>query len=162
FSSPVLCGVPEPGRDAYRFEGQIRGTAFPIGGPYFLTAGHVARAFASPAGLLPLVGLFGPERRFKCAQVLNTEILPGDLAVMKVEFPSKESESWQPTIKWSPQQLMGLEKVRVIGYAYGLYQTDDTKDIVARAFEGAVTARLSRFKPVGEQLEAFPVYELPF
>jgi hypothetical protein len=127
-----------------------------------MTAGHVAAGFGDSNALIPLVGLFGPERRFKCAQVTASEILPGDVAVLKMDYLAAETIHWQPKIRWGSRGLVGLEPIRAIGYAYGIYTTDQDTRIVSRAFEGAVTARLSRFKPLGSDIASFPVYELPF
>lgn len=139
----------------------ILGTAFSIGEDFMLTAGHVAAAFnGSPPDVL-VVGLMH-ENGWKAAEVVRSEILAKDTAILQVVFPTVESKTWFHKIKWNPKSLQPFEPVRSVGYAYGWHAVGDKRSIVVRGFQGHVVSRLTEFGRIGAQEKPFGAYELSF
>lgn len=140
----------------------ITGTCFSIGGPYMLTAGHVAATKSTSESDALAVGIQGPDGFFKAAKVIDAELLPCDLGLLRVEFVFPESERWFHRFKWSERPLQPLETVRSAGYAYGMHIVEEQQSVVVRAFQGYIVSGLNNFKPLGMKGHPFNVYELSF
>jgi len=159
---PVLSARPSPD-GTLAVVGEVNGTCCSIGGPFFLTAGHVVASAPAEKGGRLVVGIQGPDGHFKAAEVLEGEQLPGDLGILKVSFRLyPESETWLTKIPWSERPLEPFEIVRTIGYPYGMHLVGNEQSIVIRAFQGHVVASLLKFKPAGISGPPFGVYELSF
>jgi hypothetical protein len=163
-ASPILCAEDSSGEQ--RAIGEVRGSAFSIGGDYFLTAGHVARAAAAcPGGAVAVV----PDSRgdLRPARIVDSEILEGDVGLLRADVATIGSASMDSSgsfycLQWQTKQLNPFEIVRVVGYAYGVHTVDERRSLVVRGFQGHVTSHLMEFKPVGWKGSPFPVYELSF
>jgi len=158
---PVAIARPLPNR-LFLLSSEIAGTAFSIGGDFFLTAGHVVSDLPKRDDLCLAVPIHEPGANWCTARVVDHELLSCDLAVLRLEYTVPESASWFKTFRWSQAQVAPLSHVRSVGYAYGLQTVADRKNIIARAFQGYVVARLTRFLPVGVAGPPFGVYELSF
>src|SRR5579872_1616351 len=119
YTQPVFCGHPTEfeGVPAFYIDPPgILGTAFPVGGGRYLTAGHVVSGRAAAEMCLGFVE--GDACRH--GRVIETEVLPGvDVAVMEVSEPT----SWAPRLlTWCPMDMLApaLADVRVCGFPFGL------------------------------------------
>jgi hypothetical protein len=161
FGCPVL-GVRGNRETGLRIEGEIRGTAFPVGGPYMLTAGHVIEGFGGDPDFTPVIVLYGPDHRFSPAVIVATEVIGSDVGILRLEFIKDGSDSWLKPLRWGAEPLWGFEEVRSVGYPFGFRITPDERAIVVRGFEGHIVAWNRNFKPAGYAGGSFPVYELSF
>ncbi|MBI1743261.1 trypsin-like peptidase domain-containing protein [Candidatus Acetothermia bacterium] len=162
--SMALPVMPAKVLDEGRFQitASINGTCFSIGGPYMLTAGHVIAIKPKSESDALVVGIQGPDGFFKAAKVIDAELLPCDLGLLRVEFVFPESENWFHRLKWSEHPLQPLETVRSAGYAYGMHIVEEHQSVVVRAFQGHIVSGLNNFKPLGMEGRPFSVYELSF
>ena len=160
---PVLTARPTPmGEKIFEVIGEVYGTAFSIGNGYMLTAGHVIKSITA-ASLIGTIGLREPNSIYqKAAQIIDSELLPHDLAIFKVDFLIKESTNWFYTLPWQKRPLDTFDPVRCLGYPYGMHTVEDRKSLVLRGFQGYVVADLFEFKPCDIQGDPFAVYELSF
>src|SRR5215216_7907163 len=108
----------------FLLSGEVRGTCFALGGEFMITAGHVAATAPTDAAKCLVVGLHEPGAKFRCAVVMETEQLPCDLAILRVEFVVPESVSWFHRFRWSEGLLNPLDSVRSVGYAFGLHTVE--------------------------------------
>lgn len=159
---PALCVGPDDRGARYAPRGEIRGTAFPIGGPFFLTADHVARALTDDSEFVPVLGLIDETERFTAVAIEETESLGNDVALLRV------APEYEPTLRfvhpfpWVNYALNGLDDVMSLGFAYGVYRAPDRPYFIQRAFKGHVVAPLPSFAAPGVHPSGFEVYELSF
>jgi len=150
--------------DAFQIIGAtIFGTCFSIGSNFMMTAGHVIQNLQIDDTHKGVVGIIDPEGTIsKGALVMETEVLPHDVGVLKVEFTYPESEYWFHRLSWSKDTLVGFEAVRCCGYAYGLHRVEDRQSVIQRCFQGHIVSGLNEFLPLGMDGSPFSVYELSF
>ena len=93
---------------------EICGTAFPVGGDAFLTAGHVARAAGSTETCeLGVLGEGG--RKIEGERVQGVEIFTEvDIALLRLEIPTA-----QP-VPWRSDNLAMLQSVQTAGYPHAV------------------------------------------
>ena len=145
--------------DNFDVKGTILGTCFPIGNDYFMTAGHVLNQIPKNEGV---VCLHNEQNLFKGAPIVETEILSYDLGLFKVEYIDSRHQSCFDILNWSEKSLFIFDKVRSLGYPYGLTENRGKKGIAQRGFEGTVVVPLLEFSPPGSSYPPFAVYELSF
>jgi hypothetical protein len=127
-----------------------------------LTAGHVAKTKCGEGEQL-FIGLSDPKTGYlSAAKVIETELLPGDCAILKVEFTSEECEKRIIELDWHPVSLSHFDHVESLGFPYGIHLVEDWRFVVLRVFRGHIVAVLNEFKPIGLCDKPFPVYELSF
>ena len=145
-------------------DGGIFGTCFSIGGPFMLTAGHVAATAPFEANRRLIAAIQTPDgMAFKAAEVVQCEQLTADIGLLKVQFHYPESASWIRRLAWSERHLLPFEVVRTAGYPYGLHITEEHGNaLVVRGFQGQVVASIQHFKPQGMKGPLFAIYELSF
>ena len=156
---PVFRGKLSDGRVDV---GQIEGTCFSIGKNHMLTAGHVAKTDPGKGEKL-FIGLSDPKAGgLEAAKVIETELLPGDCAILKVEFPSKESQKWVTELDWHPVPLAYFDHVESLGFPYGIHAVEERRYVISRTFRGHIVSILNEFTPIGSYEKSFPVYEVSF
>jgi hypothetical protein len=147
-------------------EGAIHGTAFPVGGNFFLTAGHVVHelnASSAAGGGVPALGIFHPRTfRQSGIRISDAEILGNDIGLLQVRFDLAEQESWIFPLYWDPFTHTLGEAVRSPGFAYGDHRVGEARYIVQRSFQGSVVADIGIYLPVGHAGNPFGVFELSF
>ena len=149
--------------EPFQLTGETIGTAFALPQSYVLTAGHVGREIKAAAPRIGVVGLSDPSSpALKGARVVDVEALDGDVAVLKVAFPSVDSARWFHTLKWQQIPLNPFDQVRSMGFPYGTLRVDNKLKLVQRVFQGHVVSRIIEFKPLGAAGRPFAVYELSF
>ncbi|NVE01196.1 trypsin-like peptidase domain-containing protein [Massilia sp. BJB1822] len=149
-----------PGKSA------VLGTAFPIGDAFLLTAGHVARelneAKSSNRGQ-PAVGLFHPESFCQIlVRIVETEILEGDIGVLRVEFSELSQKTWLFPLHWTLRFVNLGSPVRTPGYAYADHTVGDEHFIIQRSFQGSIVSQIGKYIPNGMKGIPFGVYETSF
>ena len=158
---PVMFAKQAP-NSSVTVGGAIRGTAFSIGGQFWLTAAHVMQALADDAELHPFLVLYSPERRFRVAMIDEWETLGADVALLRVDYHDEGAEAWHPVLNWQLEPLPAFEPVRAVGYPFGLVNEQDRKGkIIARGFGGHIVAYDSHFH-LPQTDELCPVFELSF
>lgn len=151
FQFPVMVGDRCVG-DSTRFvPGDIVGTAFSIGGDFFITAGHVAKTFAG-RDVIAIGNQLGSQGHWETCLILKHEVLADlDLAVLKTT-PFDAAKSFP----WSVDELTMNASVYAAGFPYAL--NNPAASITTRAFSGSICS-LTRCDLLPEKP---PVYELSF
>lgn len=147
---------------SFEKKGEVRGTAFSIGGDYMITAAHVLTGIPTSGQDLALVGISHPEKGLMAAIVAEYEDLQCDVAILRVTYSMPDLSQCFNRFQWSSKQLNPFENVRSVGYAYGLHKVDEEETVVVRGFQGHIVSSLDRFRPVGGTGSPFSVYELSF
>jgi hypothetical protein len=146
----------------YAVTPMVHGTGFSIGGGACLTAGHVAaELLARPAERSAVLG-FHYEGTWIGAEVVDAEVLPADVGILK--FAPKEGVVYEqpPAFQWSLAPLPIFFPVKTVGYPYGSSIIEGTLHIMSRGFQGHIVSAPPKYLPVGFKEPAFPVYELSF
>ena len=131
FAFPVM-GM-DSGADGVSRTRDVCGTAFALGGGYYLTAGHVWKAAATS----PLQGIgLGVTKQNEFETVIIRKIIGAivfetvDVAVLQVGF------SFGRTFVWSAKGPALLDQVRAFGYPFGF--DSDAETLAVRAFQGEI------------------------
>jgi hypothetical protein len=139
---------------------EILGTCFGIGNVYLMTAAHVISELISSQSD-SVVLLQNPETKvFYIARVVDTETLDADVGIVQIN--PREGNLWFARASWSAQPLSEFERIRAVGYPYGLHVVGSHTHIVQRGFEGHVVAHLREYLPLGMTPPSFSAYELSF
>ena len=127
---------------------QVFGTAFPIGGDFWLTAAHVLRGASNEA----VAGLgFVVNKEWLAVFVERHEMNEShDIAV----FEAKQIEG--SPLRWAAEELAMSTEVLSVGFPYAL--TPDLPSVSIRAFRGSITAAATTTKIPGRPR----AYELQF
>jgi hypothetical protein len=122
---------------------QVLGTAFPIGGNFWITAAHVLKG-ANALGFLE-----GTD--WRCAQIERREVADSyDVGLFEV------TKVTGTPVPWIERSLPMSEAVLAVGFPYALNRNLNT--VSARAFRGSVVAPAITTKIPAKPL----VYELQF
>jgi hypothetical protein len=128
---------------------QIVGSAFPISGQVFVTAGHCL-ASGMKAGWMALGRLDG--QRWLTDGIVEWEIVDGlDLGFLRISKPRPFK-----SFRWSTDELPMTTEVKTCGFAFGFDSDRRSADI--RAFSGHVVSSRTFFRNHARP----PVYELSF
>ena len=164
-SLPVHLGT-ETEAGLVQSNGPIEGTAFPLGGEFLLTAGHVVEELiaSQAAGRgVPTVGIVHPESfEHLGIRISEFEVLAKDIGLLRVNFDSRDQENWLFPLFWDPFTHTLGEAVRSPGFAYGDHRVGDARYLVQRSFQGSIVANIDAYLPVGYSCDPFGVFELSF
>ncbi|MBI4518410.1 MAG: trypsin-like peptidase domain-containing protein [Deltaproteobacteria bacterium] len=143
--------------------GDVVGTAFAVHDAFMITAGHVAKEIGAAGARFGVVGLADPfTGDFKGARIVDSEVLPCDVAIIQVEFDLPDSASWFQRPKWRQAALKPFDLVRALGFPYAMRRIFGRSVPVQRGFQGHVVSHLQDFKPMGWDDPGFPIYEVSF
>lgn len=146
FSYPIVKGKVREDNESLNAS-QLIGSAFPIGGKYFLTAGHVLSNIKKSDALT--LGVVKENQEWIGVYFTEYEILENfDLAILKVEVQIEEVFPWQCDI------CSNLTDVVVSGYPHGLDVNDVA--IYRRDFKGYIITHRPFSKLKGKPI----IYEL--
>lgn len=141
---------------------EILGTAFPIGGGYLITAGHVADALQC-SGCLSLLALPAPGAPdlTSASVVQDIERLPHDIAILQArQVP--DTGGIEPVIPWFTGEVSAFDDLWAIGYPYGMITAGELQRIQLRTFRGHTVANPSHYELPTDSGRPTAVYELSF
>lgn len=157
---PVYAIEPDPNETgAFRCV-QIVGTCSFIGGGVFLTAGHVVQALGSlDRGAIQVIDPGAGVAH--AVEILAQEVLHPDIGLLKASIPDPV-RPWLRGVPWLNARLGLWDRVRSLGYPYGLLKDGDSTSSLLRGFEGHVVSTLDEHLPLGMDRPPFHVYEVSF
>lgn len=127
---PVVGGTEPPGADRTGLD-RLYGTAFNIGGDFYLTAGHVAKE-AQESSSYGLGYSEEGSRTIRISYGSDFEVLPGvDVAIIQADVPRPVR-----AFHWSFEQKAMLHDVKSFGFPHG--RDPEDAGISTRAFKGYI------------------------
>jgi hypothetical protein len=157
---PVFSARPAATR-VFSATGEVAGTCFLLGGPFYLTAGHVVAK--RDDGYRPTVAFRKSEDdNWHAAEVVDVELLPDDLAVIQLATKRDSAPESELAFPWLDATVAPLTDVWTAGYAYGLHAVRDQSRVLQRAFRGHVVADPREFEIPARARDPFAAYELSF
>lgn len=159
-SQAVIFAQPGPG-SALEMLPDIKGTAFNIGGDFFLTAGHVVQG-QPPSGQFRALA-FQRDSGFFGVRVVDAEVLSKDLGILALDSVGKGYGAHVHMLPWTENKSWSFfEPVRSIGYGYGIQNLGGELSLVIRGFQGHLVTCLNKFRPVGSTAAPYEALELSF
>ena len=158
---PVFSARPVAGR-VFSPSAEVAGTCFLLGGPFYLTAGHVAAQHEAD-GRRSTVGLLSShDGNWHATKVVEIELLPDDLAIIQLATNREPAPETELAFPWLDAGVAPLSDVWTVGYAYGLHTVRDRPMVLQRAFRGHIVADPAEFEIPARPRDPFAAYELSF
>jgi hypothetical protein len=137
YSFPVIGYSKDPARPGIVAPKNVYGTAFSIGGGWFMTAAHVLESALSENSTAAIGFVDGP--RYIAADVSNYELHPEfDVALFGTSIVVARAKA----LPWLEERLPGLFDVAATGYPYAIDLQQNT--LGGRWFKGYVVSRRKR------------------
>jgi hypothetical protein len=142
--------------------GEVAGTCFLLGGPFYLTAGHVVTRRDDDDYRATVGFLKSRSDNWHAADVVDVELLPDDLAIIQLATKGESAADAELAFPWVDGTLGPLTDVWTVGYAYGLHTVRDRPMVLQRAFRGHIVADPAEFEIPARSRDPFAAYELSF
>jgi len=158
-SFPIARGELQPTGN-YKFIGDILGTCFSMGGPYFITASHVLEQYKDHE---IVIGIANRDTlKYHAVKIIEEEELFCDISIIKVDYGDNDYEKWIEVLSWNRNNLPIFRDVATVGYPHGKSILEDRISLIPRGFKGYITSLPDSFSPIGWKRKPFNIYELSF